>query len=220
MKWNGSTSGLSASGMGEDKPARAIDWSEAHHRLDQAQAAVQRGWTPTPEKQKAILRARAGALAREPNRERADAEYLDVVEFVLAQEKYGIEACYVSEVYPLKELTPLPCTPPFVLGIINVRGRLVSIINVKKFFDLPEKGLTDLNKVIIVRAEQMALGILADAVVGARPVPLKDLQPGLPTLTGIRAEYLRGVTNERLVVLDAAKILADRRMIVREQVES
>ena len=214
------TPGPRPAGRREDQPAAAIDWGKVHRRLETREAFVQRGWAPSPEKQKGSLRARATALAREPKNERANAEYLDVVEFLLAQEKYGIESSYVSEVYPLKELTPLPCTPPFVLGIINVRGRLVSIIDVKKFFDLPEKGLTGLNKVIIIRAGPMALGILADAVVGARPIPLQDVQPPLPTLTGIREDYLRGVTNERLVVLDAAKILADRRMIVLEQVES
>lgn len=48
---------------------------------------------------------------------------------------------YVREIYPLKEFTPIPCTPPFVLGIINVRGQILSVIDIKKFFDLPEKGL-------------------------------------------------------------------------------
>src|SRR5439155_25417175 len=125
----------------------------------------------------------------------------------------------VREVYPLKELTPLPCTPPFVLGIINVRGKILSVIDIKKFFDLPEKGLTDLNKVIIVHADEMELGILADALLGVRAIPLEELQPSLPTLTGIRAEYLKGVTKDRLVILDTEKILSDKGIIVHEEVE-
>ena len=125
----------------------------------------------------------------------------------------------VRETLPLKDLTPVPCTPPFVLGLIGVRGQIISVIDIRKFFDLPEKGLTDLNKVIIVHDEGMEFGILADAVLGVRTIPLAGLQPSLPTLTGVREEYLRGVTQERLVVLDGKKLLSDRRLVVHEEIE-
>ena len=138
----------------------------------------------------------------------------------MAYERYGIESTYVSEVYPLKDLTPLPCTPAFVLGIINVRGQIISVLDLKKFFDLPEKGLTDLNKVIILRNEEMEFGILADVILGVVNVPLSYLQPTLPTLTGIREEYLKGITGERLVILDAGKLLSSRKIVVHEEVET
>ena len=159
-------------------------------------------------------------LAQEPVREEAAQEALEVVEFLLAYERYGIESSYVHEVYPLKELTPLPGTPPFILGVINVRGQLLSVIDLKKFFDLPERGLTDLNRVILIHNDHMEFGLLADAILGVRAIPLTDLQPSLPTLTGIREEYLRGVTGERVVILDAEKLLSDRKMIVQEEVEA
>ena len=141
------------------------------------------------------------------------------MEFLLAYEKYGIESSYVREVYSLKELTPLPCTPLFVLGIINVRGQILSVIDIKKFFDLPEKGLADLNKVIILHSDSMEFGILADVMLGVRNVLLSELQPSLPTLTGIRQEYLKGITAERVVILDAEKLLSDKQIIIHEEVE-
>ena len=113
----------------------------------------------------------------------------------------------------------MPCTPPFVLGIINVRGQILSVIDLKKFFDLPEKGLTDLNKVIIVKGDSMQLGILADVILGYRTISLQDVQSPLPTLTGIREEYLRGVTSERLVVLDVGSILSDKNIVIHEEVQ-
>src|SRR4051794_29498302 len=90
-----------------------------------------------------ILRARAQALARTPERPQIAETLLELLEFRLAQECYALENRYVQEVYPLKDLTPLPCTPPFVLGIVNVRGHVLPVLDLKKFFDLPEKGLTD-----------------------------------------------------------------------------
>lgn len=202
----------------DERRTTAIDWSEVHRRLEIAQAAIERGWRPASEEKKRVLKARAITLAQEPEEEAAAEEYLEIVEFFLAYEKYGIDSSYVREVYPLKELTPMPCAPPFVLGIINVRGQILSVIDIKKFFDLPEKGLTDLNKVIILHSDSTEFGILADVILGVHSVSLSELQPSLPTLTGIRQEYLKGVTKEMLVVLDAAKLLCDKRIIIHEEV--
>lgn len=164
-----------------------------------------------------ILLARARLLAQEPEQEET-AEQIEVVTFLLAHETYGIETAFVREVYPLKDLTPLPCTPAFVAGIVNVRGQVMSVVDIKKFFELPEQGLTDLNKVVILSDGIMEFGILADAIVGVRNIPLRGIQPALPTLTGVREDYLRGVTAERLVILDAAKLLTDSNIVVHEEV--
>ncbi|MCR4333111.1 MAG: chemotaxis protein CheW, partial [Sulfuricaulis sp.] len=80
--------------------------------------------------------------------------------------------------------------------------------------------LTDLNKVIIIRSRDMELGILADVILGVRSIPCKEIQSSLPTLTGVREDYLTGVTKERVVILDAAKLLSDRKIIVQEEVEA
>lgn len=165
-----------------------------------------------------ILKARAMALALEPEQSDAEEERIEIVEFLLADERYAIESTYIGEVYPLRDLTPLPCTPAFVLGIINMRGKILSIIDLRIFFDLPNKGLSDLNKVIVLHDGDMEFGILADTIITARWLPRSDLLPTLPTLTEIRAEYLMGVTEERLVVLDGGKILSDRAIVVHEEV--
>jgi len=197
---------------------KAIDHGEIHRRLEAAKAAAQRMRAPDPENTRRILKARAQALARAPVSTELS-ERLEVVEFLLAHETYAIESRYVREVYPLENLTPLPCTPAFVLGIVNVRGEILTVVDIKKFFDLPEKGLTDLNKVIVLQSGDMVFGILADAINGVRDIPLVGIQPSLPTLTGIREEYLRGVTAEHVVILDAEKLLADEKIVVQEQVE-
>lgn len=169
---------------------------------------------------KQILRARAQALARPAEHAPLAEASLELLEFRLAQESYAVETRYVREVYPLKDLTPLPCTPPFILGIVNVRGRVTPVVDIKKFFDLPDKGLTDLNRIILVAGNELELGLLADVIVGVRNVPVESLQPALPTLTDVGAAYLKGVTAERLVVLDLARVLADPKIIVHEEVEN
>ena len=166
-----------------------------------------------------IFRARARALAQEPEARAAAAHYLEVLEFVLAYERYALETAYVREVYPLKEFTPLPGTPPFILGIINLRGQILAVIDLKRFFDLPEKGLSDLNKVIVLRQGNLEVGILADAVAGVRTIPEPEVQAPPPTLEGLSPDYLKGLTRDALIVLDAEKILTDPRLIVHDEVE-
>lgn len=204
---------------------RTINWDEIHHRIGSVNEAIERGFSPGPEEQKKILKARAELLAKEPEEIKAG-EYMEIVEFLLAQEHYGVETGYIREVYPLKDYTPVPCTPRFVLGLINVRGQIIPVIDMKKFFDMPEKGLSELNKVIILNSERSALsraggmefGILADAILGVHSIEVGEIQPPLPTLTGIREEFLKGVTAERMVILDAGKLLTDKNVVVHEEV--
>lgn len=170
------------------------------------------------EMQTAILKRRAQSLASLPPEESIE-ERIEIVEFVLAHERYALETRHVREVYSLRDLTSLPCTPAFVLGVINVRGHIVAIIDLKQFFDLPHSGLTDGTKVILIGDGDGQMGIAVDAVSGVRHMPLSALQPPLPTLTGIRADYLRGVMSDRTAVLNAAAIWSDPRIIVNEDVK-
>jgi purine-binding chemotaxis protein CheW len=197
------------------EPTRLPAWDDVQRRLAAVRAALERGFTVTEEAQRQRLRERAQALARPPVRETPQAS-LDIVEFLLAHEQYGIASAYVREVSPLREYTPLPGTPPFVLGIINVRGQILSVLDLKKFFDLPDRGLTDRHKVIMLQSDHMEFGILADAILGVRAIPYSALQSSLPTLTGVRAEYLLGITPERMAILDAERLLSDDRLIVRD----
>ena len=204
----------------ETKPAMRIDWQEIHRRLENAKATLDRKTAISDDEKKKVLKARARILAQEPGEDNAGREQIEIVAFLLAYESYALESSFVREVYPLKHLAPLPGTPPFVAGIINVRGQIVSVIDLKKFFDLPEKGLTDHNKVIILRDGKTEFGILADALLSVGNVLLDDLQASLPTLTGVRADYLKGVTAARLVVLDAAKLLADPKINLCQTTET
>lgn len=194
-----------------------IDWDEIHRRMAAVNVAIESGWVPSPEEKQRILKERAELLAREKEKKSTE-KTIEVVEFLLAKEHYAIESSFIREVYPLKDYTPLPGVPSFVLGLLNVRGRIISVVDIKKFFDMPAKGISDLNKVIIINDDQMEFGILADAIIGVRDIGVSELGSTLPTLTGIREEFLKGVTGDRMVVLDAARILADKNIVVHEEV--
>jgi purine-binding chemotaxis protein CheW len=200
-------------------PKKTIDWEDVHRRIELARQSTRLGWTPSAEEKQRIFRMRAKSLAVEPVKQAIAGMTMDVVSFLLADETYGIELGFVREIHPLKAFTPLPCTPAFVLGLVNLRGQILSVINLKKFFEIPEKGLTELNKIIVLQRDDMEFGILADVVLGVQSVPRDHIQPGLATLTGIREAYLKGITRERLVILNGERILSDKNIVVNEQVE-
>lgn len=199
------------------KTGKSINWHEIYSRLEAARVSAEITG-PSADEKKRILRERAKEIAAEPPEKDSSAESIEVVEFTLSDERYAFETKHVSKVYPLCEITPLPCTPAFVYGIVYVKGEIISVIDIRKFFDLPERGLSNSNKIMILHSDDMEFGILADSITGVYSISLNKIETSLPTLTGIREEYLAGVTKEMVVILDGAKLLADRNIIVHEEV--
>jgi len=166
---------------------------------------------------KAVLKKRAEALAKELTDEGSGKGKYEVVEFILAYELYGIKSSFVQEVYPLKDFTPLPGTPPFLLGITNIRGRIVSVVDIKKLFNLPDRGITDLNRVIIIENGDSELGILADRIMGIQNISDNDFKTNLMITSDTLGSYIHGVTEDKLIVLDVEKIFNDKRLIINTE---
>jgi purine-binding chemotaxis protein CheW len=173
----------------------------------------------TPE-QRAVLETRAVELARVPAERAAQGATLEVVRFQLAHEVYAVESRYVREVLTLTELTPVPCTPPYVLGVVSVRGVVLSVLDLKLFFELPDRGLGEHSKVLFLRSPTMEFGILADAVLGVAHVSRAGLESRLSGLSGVRERYLLGVSGDGVVVLDGEKLLSAEAILVDEHIEA
>lgn len=214
-----STMDQSDSQVNGPKERMPVEWESIYRRLAAVQQRIERGSVPTPEEQRAILRARAKRMAQVPVAANDSAAELEIVEFRMAHEIYAFESRCIREIYPLREYCPLPCTPDFVFGLVNVRGQLLSVINLKKFFGLANEELDNQNQTLILQSGAMEIGILADALINVRRIARQSLQPALPTLTGLRSHFLLGITPDGVIVLDAEKLLASREIIVYEEVE-
>ncbi|HUE94627.1 chemotaxis protein CheW [Pseudomonas sp.] len=136
-------------------------------------------------------------------------EQLDVLRFSLSDELYAIGSEHVAQVLPLNQYTPLPSTPAYVLGIVNVRGRIVSVLDLRVLFELPHGSLSDRSFLLILHSADMEFGLLIDRVLGVATISCANLQKDLPNLSGVRARYLLGVTTEQCTVLDGARLLGD-----------
>jgi purine-binding chemotaxis protein CheW len=168
----------------------------------------------TDPKTEKILTQRAQKLAGKPSADTDSLNTITVVEFNIAHEIYALELHRIRIIHPFKELTFIPGAPDFIRGVINLRGEIISVVDLKVFFDLPDQGFTNLSQVIILTSDEMEFGILADAVLGIAEIPKNDIQPSLPTLTGIREDYLKGITGNGIVILEAEKLLTDEKMCI------
>jgi purine-binding chemotaxis protein CheW len=195
---------------------KRIDWEEVRRQINDTMEKTTGEKTVSAEKAKAILEERARALAKVTRSETG--ETMQLVVFSLANETYGIATDYVREVQPLRDISPVPCTPSFVVGIINIRGAIYSVIDIREFFGVPKQELTELTKVILVNTGELEVGLLADDVMGARSVPLAEIKPPLATRAGAKEEYIQGVTKDMLIILNLESLLRDERIIVQDEV--
>jgi len=167
-----------------------------------------------PKKTEKLLAQRAELLSR-PLAEIPSAKVLDVLKFRLAYREYAVPMQYVREVVLTGSIVPVPGTPGFITGICTLRGEIISLVDLRALFALPEKGLTDLNRVIILSDGVMTFGILADSITGMISVAESRLAGPDPGIVPINTSYVRGRMDD-LIVLDAGSILADPGMIIDE----
>jgi purine-binding chemotaxis protein CheW len=168
----------------------------------------------TPE---AILQKRARKLARPVAQLQGGEKRLSLLEFRLGPEAYAIEARHVREVVPTNFLAPLPGVPPFVLGIVSVRGLIWSVMDLRVFFSIPKRGISDHPRAILVEAGGLRWGILADSRL--RMLYVDSLRPPPEVTERIPRNVVRGTTDDLAVVLDLEVLARDPRMIVQEDLE-
>jgi chemotaxis signal transduction protein len=163
----------------------------------------------------AILAERARKLA-EPEPGTIDTEMVELLRFRLAYREYALEMRYVQEVILTGEITPVPGVPAYISGICAARGRIISLVDLRVLFSLPEKGLTDLNRVIVISDGRIQFGILADDISGIGTIPTDRIVPFASDQVPVPGKYYQGTVENTFVVLDAGAILSDPSMVIED----
>jgi purine-binding chemotaxis protein CheW len=197
----------------QEKP-EVLDWQRARARLARALAATEESWRLTAAQAQAVLEARARLLAHTAATPTGAAVILEIIAFALGNEQYALETRYVREVVRLTDCTPLPGAPPFLLGVLNLRGDILAVMDLRSFFGIAEQAPTDLSRVLVLGAERAELGLLADAAYEVRSLRADEVLEPPGSVAGIGREYLRGVTKEALIILDGTVLLQDRRLYI------
>ncbi|GAL08757.1 chemotaxis protein CheW [Photobacterium aphoticum] len=148
----------------------------------------------------------------EIQKEDSNDQVLQWVTFQLGEETYGINVMQVREVLRYSEIAPVPGAPDYVLGIINLRGNVVTVIDTRSRFGLMPGEISDNTRIVIIEAEKQVIGILVDSV--AEVVYLRgseiDSTPSVGTEES--AKFIQGVSNrdgQLLILVDLNKLLSD-----------
>lgn len=134
------------------------------------------------------------------------------VTFFLSQEKYGINVMQVQEVLRVSEIAPVPGAPDYVLGIINLRGNVVTVIDTRQRFGLESKELDDSSRIVIVESNEQVVGILVDSVAEVIDLQLSEIESAPNVGTEDSSRFIQGVASQQdelLIIIDLNKLLAD-----------
>ncbi|MBW5444553.1 chemotaxis protein CheW [Cohnella sp. CFH 77786] len=149
------------------------------------------------------------------------AEELKVIVFTLANEEYGIEVDKVKTIERMAPITRVPKTPPFVKGVMNLRGVVVPVIDLRGRFGLPETEPTENSRIIIVSANDLEVGFIVDSANDVLDVMSDTIENPPEVVGGIKAKYLSGVAkvgeDRLLILLHLAEVLNRSEIIQLER---
>jgi len=137
-------------------------------------------------------------------------EEIKVIKFRLKNEEYGVDVKQVKSIERMEHITRVPNTPPFVKGVINLRGVVIPIIDLRKRLGFELKDYNEQTRIIIVNVEEMEVGLIVDAANDVLDIPLSSIAPPPKVIGGIDSEYLSGVAkinDSLLVLLNLNKVL-------------
>lgn len=147
-----------------------------------------------------------------PAEEKTSEEVFQWVTFKLENEVYGVNVMQVQEVLLYTEIAPVPGAPDYVLGIINLRGNVVTVIDTRLKFGLMPAEVTDSSRIIIIEAEKQVVGILVDSVAEVVYLKASEIDPAPSVGTEESARFIQGVSNRKedlLILVDLNKLLSD-----------
>lgn len=146
----------------------------------------------------------AVATAKDRQTTRSTDVLAQVVTFTLAGEEFGVPILEVREIIRMTDITPVPKAPPFVEGVINLRGQIIPVVDLRKRFGIAAEINEATTRIIVIEVNENVLGLIVDAVDEVLRIPADTISPP-PALVagGIGSEYIRGIShfNNKMIIL-------------------
>ena len=136
---------------------------------------------------------------------------IQVVSFRLGSEEYGVDIAQVQEINRMVAVTHVPRAPQFMEGVINLRGQLIPIIDLRARFGMPRAEHTKNTRIVVTEIGAKRVGMVVDSVSEVLRLPVEHIEPAPEMITGVETEYIRGVgkIEDRLIILlDLARIIS------------
>lgn len=166
----------------------------------------------------AIFEERASVLARS-SEDAARGETTGLLVLALGDERYGVDMQRVQEIEELQRLTPVPGTPAAWAGLVNLRGSMYPVLDLRRYLSLPAAEASEqrVAKVALVSAAGLTVGLMVDEVPEVRHVATEEISAPVAESAGGRPDIVRGVTPDMLSVLDLDVLLSDPALVVEDE---
>jgi len=130
-------------------------------------------------------------------------ELLQLVTFNLGNEEYAVAILKVQEINRMKEITRVPNSPPYVEGVINLRGKVIPVVNLRNKFGLAAKENNEQTRIMIMDIQGITMGLVVDSVSEVLRIPSSTVEPTPPMASNISAEFIKGIAKieDRLIIL-------------------
>lgn len=140
------------------------------------------------------------------------ADMLQFVTFRIDGRRYAADILKVQEINNIKEITPVPNAPDYVEGAVNLRGKVIPVLNLRKKFHFEPLPLNEQTKIIVISIKGVTMGLIVDAVSDVLRVPADVVEPPPPVATGAKSDFIRGIAklaDGLVIVLDVDRLLDD-----------
>ncbi|BDQ32568.1 chemotaxis protein CheW [Pseudodesulfovibrio portus] len=144
-----------------------------------------------------------------------DQELTQLVTFSIGEEEFGVNILQVQEIIRTMEITNVPRAPEFVEGVINLRGKVIPIVDMRRRFGLASKEHDKYTRIIVIENEMIIVGFVVDSVSEVLRIPASSVQPPPPVVAGMDADYIHGVGklgDRLLILLDLDSLLDNEEM--------
>lgn len=142
---------------------------------------------------------------------RQDVDLLQLVTFSIGDEEFGVDILKVQEIIRTMEITKVPRAPAFVEGVINLRGKVIPILDLRKRFGLETRPHDKNTRIIVIEINNMIVGFVVDSVSEVLRIPASTVEPPPPVVAGLESEYISGVgklEDRLLILLDLNRLLS------------
>ncbi|WP_297228094.1 chemotaxis protein CheW [uncultured Desulfovibrio sp.] len=150
-------------------------------------------------------------LIRDLQDAECDSSLLQLVTFRIGEEEFGVDILAVQEIIRLVPITPVPRAPVDIAGVINLRGKVIPVVNMRSRFSLPARDASPQSRIVVMESEEKIVGFLVDAVSEVLRIPVTTVEDPPPVVAGIGSEYIRGVgklAERLLILLDLDRLMA------------
>ena len=173
---------------------------------------------PHSREDKNILRERAAELAKLESDDQETVEAETFIRFRLGKsEEYGITHDHAEEIIDPGYITPVPCTPAVVMGIVNRRGDLLTVLDLKQLFKMEHTESTDAARVVVVSNGAVTLGIFTDEILGENSFESLQLADPLPSHGVQNIQHVKGIFEGKVTILDMEVLIADEALTVDDK---